>query len=173
MACPMFCTGEIVFAPVAATSCAAFWPRTLESLLQHREAALFVLQPQPPSRLLLLRNLQPFAAPDALYPVLARLPACLVQLGGDPPMPVAAVPAGQCDDGPGQRVFVFPLYRLGALRAAWMRPDQLYSSPFTDEFSAGPNAVFTENRELQGLLEVLSAVRANATGPGIAREEGP
>jgi len=31
-----------------------------------------------------------------------------------------AILAGQCDDGPGQRVLVVPLRRLIALRAAWL-----------------------------------------------------
>lgn len=57
-------------------------------------------------------------------------------------------------------------------QCGWMRPEQLYSSPFTDEFPAGPNAVFAEDRELQSLLGVLTAIRANAAGPGIAREDG-
>lgn len=49
-------------------------------------------------------------------------------------------------------------------QCGWMRPEQLYSSPFTDEFSAGPNTVFTDRAALQELLGVLAAVRANAIG---------
>jgi hypothetical protein len=44
-----------------------------------------------------------------------------------------------------------------------MRPEQLYSSPFTDEFSGGPNAVFTEQQTVQALISTLSTVRQNAT----------
>ena len=49
-------------------------------------------------------------------------------------------------------------------QCGWMRPEQLYSSPFTDEFSAGPNAVFTDVPALQELVGVLAAIRANAIG---------
>lgn len=36
-----------------------------------------------------------------------------------------------------------------------MRPEQLYSSPFTDEVAAGPNAVFPEEATLLDLIQVL------------------
>ena len=49
-------------------------------------------------------------------------------------------------------------------QCGWMRPEQLYSSPFTDEFSAGPNTVFTDATALRALVGVLAAVRANAIG---------
>ena len=40
-----------------------------------------------------------------------------------------------------------------------------YSSPFTDEFAAGPNSVFADEPELQDLIAVLAAIRDNAVGP--------
>lgn len=49
-------------------------------------------------------------------------------------------------------------------QCGWMRPEQLYSSPFTDRHSNGPNAVFTLTPDLQDLLNVISNVRENATG---------
>jgi type I restriction enzyme R subunit len=49
-------------------------------------------------------------------------------------------------------------------QCGWMRPEQLYSSPFTDEFSAGPNTVFTEEAAMQALISTLSAIRLNAAG---------
>jgi type I restriction enzyme R subunit len=49
-------------------------------------------------------------------------------------------------------------------QCGWMRPEQLYSSPFTDEFSAGPNAVFTEEHSVQVLVSTLAAIRRNAEG---------
>jgi type I restriction enzyme R subunit len=49
-------------------------------------------------------------------------------------------------------------------QCGWMRPEQLYSSPFTDEFSGGPNAVFKEQQSVQDLISTLSAVRENAGG---------
>ena len=49
-------------------------------------------------------------------------------------------------------------------QCGWMRPEQLYSSPFTDEFSAGPNGVFTENGTIKSLISTLTAIRENAAG---------
>jgi type I restriction enzyme R subunit len=49
-------------------------------------------------------------------------------------------------------------------QCGWMRAEQLYASPFTDEFPEGPNAVFKEDAELGLLLSTLTAVRANAAG---------
>jgi hypothetical protein len=71
-----------------------------------------------PARLLFLRNLQPFAAPDPLHPILAHIPAGFLQLDRDAPIAVTTIAIGQDDDGPGQRVFIVPLCRLVALRAA-------------------------------------------------------
>jgi hypothetical protein len=65
-------------------------------------------------------RLQPFAAPDSLHTILAHVPTCLLQLNRDASISKPAVWAGQCDDGPGQRVLVVPLPRLVALRAAWL-----------------------------------------------------
>jgi type I restriction enzyme R subunit len=56
-------------------------------------------------------------------------------------------------------------------QCGWMRPEQLYSSPFTDHYSTGPNAVFPETLALRDLLQVLTAVRENAIGN--ARSAGP
>jgi type I restriction enzyme R subunit len=49
-------------------------------------------------------------------------------------------------------------------QCGWMRPEQLYSSPFTDEFTAGPNTIFTEEAAMQALISTLSAIRLNAAG---------
>jgi hypothetical protein len=76
-------------------------------------------EPSAP-RLLLLGNLQPFAAPDPLHPVFAHVPAGFTQLDRDAPIAVPAIAVGQCNDGPGQCVFVVPLCGLVALRAAWL-----------------------------------------------------
>jgi type I restriction enzyme R subunit len=48
-------------------------------------------------------------------------------------------------------------------QCGWMRPEQLYSSPFTDEFS-GPNTVFIEQQVVEALISTLSAIRLNAAG---------
>ena len=88
--------------------------------LRPQPHARAIVEPQPATRLLLLRNLQPFAAPDPLHAILAHVPAGFLQLDGDASISIPAILAGQCDDGPGQRIFVVPLCRLVALRAAWL-----------------------------------------------------
>jgi len=47
-------------------------------------------------------------------------------------------------------------------QCGWMKPEQLYESPFTDEFPAGPNSVFPEQGLLQNLVETLTAIRHSA-----------
>jgi type I restriction enzyme R subunit len=49
-------------------------------------------------------------------------------------------------------------------QCGWMRPEQLYSSPFTDEFATGPNAVFPDEAAVRDLIAVLTAVQENAAG---------
>ena len=49
-------------------------------------------------------------------------------------------------------------------QCGWMRPEQLYSSPFTDQFVYGPNAVFVEQPTMQALVAALESVRRNAMG---------
>jgi type I restriction enzyme R subunit len=49
-------------------------------------------------------------------------------------------------------------------QCGWIRPEQLYSSPFTDRFSLGPNAVFKESQALKALVATLEEVRRNAAG---------
>src|ERR1035441_7356504 len=58
-----------------------------------------IVEPQPPARLLPLRNLQPFATPDTLLPVLANLPAIPLQQRRDPAVTIASILAGQLHDG--------------------------------------------------------------------------
>ena len=89
-----------------------------------------IVEPQPPARLLLLRNLQPFATPDALDPVLANLPAISLQQRRDPAVAIASILAGQLHDGLGECIFVFALCQLIALRAAWL-VHQPARPPFT------------------------------------------
>src|ERR1039457_2309206 len=75
-----------------------------------------VVQPQASPRALFLRHSQPLPPPDPLHPVLAHTPARLAQLHGDPPIPVAAVLAGQLQDGPGEAILVVVLRRNIPLR---------------------------------------------------------
>src|ERR1700757_4539067 len=53
-----------------------------------------IVEPQPPSRLLLLWNLQPFAAPDSLDSVLTHVPAGPLEQCRDPTIAVTAILAG-------------------------------------------------------------------------------
>jgi len=64
--------------------------------------------------------LQPFATPDTFDPVFAYLPACTLQQRRNPTVAIAAIVAGQLDDGLGQSIFVFTLCRLVVLRASWL-----------------------------------------------------
>jgi hypothetical protein len=43
-----------------------------------------------------------------------------MQFDRDTAIAISSILAGQRDDGPGQRIFVVPLCRLVALRAAWL-----------------------------------------------------
>ena len=79
-----------------------------------------IVEPQPPSWLLLLRYFQHLETPDPLDPIFTYLPASPPKQRGDPPIPVAAILAGQNDNGLGESIFVFPLCRPVALRAAWL-----------------------------------------------------
>ena len=77
-------------------------------------------EPHAAAWLLPLRHLQPFASPDPLHAILAHVPPHLLQLDRDTSISIPALLAGQCNDGPGQRVLVIPLRRLVALHAAWL-----------------------------------------------------
>src|SRR5277367_5285702 len=89
-------------------------------MLRPQPYARAVVEPPAATRFLFLWNLQPFAAPNPFHAILAHVPAGFAQLDRDAPITVSAILAGQRDDGPGQRVFVVPLCRLIALRAAWL-----------------------------------------------------
>ncbi len=89
-------------------------------MLRAQPYARAIIEPQPPSRLLLLGNLQPFAAPDSLHSILPHVPAGFAQLDRDPSIAVPPIAVSQGDDRPGQCVFVVPLCGLVALRATWL-----------------------------------------------------
>jgi hypothetical protein len=91
-----------------------------------------VVEPRAAPWLLLLRKFQPFAAPDAFYPVLAHSPVSFHQLLRGPAVAEAAILAGHRDDDPGQCILVVTLCRLMALRAEWLL-HQLARSPFAGE----------------------------------------
>ena len=75
-----------------------------------------VIQPEPSPFLLLLRDLQPFASPDALDPLVVHMPARVVQQAGHHTISVASVLIGQFDDIVGQTLLVSPALRSLALR---------------------------------------------------------
>jgi hypothetical protein len=54
-----------------------------------------VVEPEPPSLGLLLRNLQPLLAPETFDPLMVDLPAVPFQKGGDPTIPIATVSGSQ------------------------------------------------------------------------------
>ncbi len=65
-----------------------------------------VVEPQPPAFRLSGRYFEPLTPPDALYPLGVDPPAFGSQQGGNAPIAVAAVCAGQPDDRRAQRRFV-------------------------------------------------------------------
>jgi hypothetical protein len=75
-----------------------------------------IIEPQPPSRLLPLRYLQPFTTPDAFDWVLAHLPARALEQRGDSTISIAAIQAGQRNHGLSQSIFIFTVCL--ALRAS-------------------------------------------------------
>src|SRR6516164_7992688 len=79
-----------------------------------------IVEPQPPARFLLLWNFQPLTTPDSLDPVLAHSPACALQQCGDAAIAITPVLLSKFSNSLGQLIFVFPLGRSVALRAAWL-----------------------------------------------------
>lgn len=92
-----------------------------------------VVQPQTTARLLLNWHLQALASPDALYPVFADAPTCLLQQHGDPPVAEPPIFTGQRDNRFGQLIFIVPLCGLITLRSAGLR-HQSARLPFTQSF---------------------------------------
>jgi hypothetical protein len=64
------------------------------------------------------------------------MPAGTLQQRRNPPIPIAAILAGQNDDGLRESIFVFSLCRLIALRAAWLI-HPLARSPLAHPMLAG------------------------------------
>ena len=74
-----------------------------------------VVQPQPATFGLFLRDFQALASPEAFDTLVIDTPALLAQQRGDPTITIAAIFAGQVDDRPGQRVFIVALHQHPAL----------------------------------------------------------
>jgi hypothetical protein len=69
-----------------------------------------IVEPEPPTLGLFLRNLQPLLAPDTFYPFMIDLPAVSSQKGSDPTIPIATVSGSQAHHLPSQGlVRLFPL----------------------------------------------------------------
>ena len=47
-------------------------------------------------------------------------------------------------------------------QCSWLRREQLYSSPFKDEFSIGANTFFLDNKAIQANVSTLVAIHRNA-----------
>jgi len=92
-----------------------------------------VVEPQPSSRLLFGRNLQPFPPPDTLHSIFANVPARFFEQRSNAPVAVAAVLTGQSDDRLRQPIFVVALRGLIALCPAWLA-HQPARAPFTQSF---------------------------------------
>src|SRR5206468_3606526 len=82
-----------------------------------------IIEPKPASLWLLLRHLQPLAAPDALNPILANLNAACVQQGRHPAIAVTAILRGKEDDIPRQLIFIRLERGNIALCSPWLPDD--------------------------------------------------
>ena len=82
-----------------------------------------VIEPKPASLWLLLRHLQPLAAPDALNPILANLNAACVQQGRHPAIAVTPILRGKEDDIPRQLIFIGLERGNIALCSPWLPDD--------------------------------------------------
>ena len=65
-----------------------------------------IIEPEPALLCLLRRDLEPFALPDPLHPLVVHMPARGVEQAGDHAIPVATVVAGELDDVFGQALFI-------------------------------------------------------------------
>src|SRR3984957_1513227 len=112
-----------------------------------------IVEPQPAARLLPRRNLQPFATPDTLDPVLANLPAISLQQRRDATVAIASVLSGKIGDGPGERVFIRQLrpqpLRLAQLLIQLRRRDQLRPAQPTPMLVQHPPRPVLRNRHEQ------------------------
>ena len=90
-----------------------------------------VVEPQTPSLGLFLGHLQPLAPPQAQGTLVVDLPAGVAQQGGDPPVSVATVLAGQRDHVRDQAVLVVTAARDAALGRA-MLPQHPASAALRD-----------------------------------------
>ncbi len=83
----------------------------MATILGSEPHARAIVQPQPTTFWLLLRNFEPLATPDALDPLRVYRPAVITQQGGDTAVAVSAVLRGQPDDLGCQQLLIRPRVR--------------------------------------------------------------
>src|SRR6476469_1898492 len=84
-------------------------------MLGPKPDARSVIQPEPASLRLFLRNLQPLPPPDALDTLGIHRPTLGPQHRRDPAIAIAAIPGGEPDDVGGQRLLICSAFRRLAL----------------------------------------------------------
>ena len=102
-----------------------------------------VIEPEAATPRLLLRHLQPLAAPDAFDPLPVHLPTGIAQQSRDPAIAVATILASQGNDVFGKRRFVIGPARHLALRRSVLSEHPAYASfrhgqDATDMIDAAP-----------------------------------
>src|SRR5207245_5578940 len=85
-------------------------------------------EPEPGQFGLFLRHLQPLLPPDPLHACVIHPPSLLVQQGGDPPIPVAALLVGQRNDRVHRR----------SSSSVWVGTILLLRGPTLSYHAAGP-----------------------------------
>jgi hypothetical protein len=90
-----------------------------------------VVEPESAARLLLGRNLQPFAPPNTLHAIFADKPARQLEQRRNATVPIAAILTSQGNDRLGQPAFILALRGLITLRASRLM-QQMAGPPFTE-----------------------------------------
>ena len=88
------------------------------AVLRTQPNARSVGQPEPAALGLLMENLQPFALPGALDPLVVDFPAHLAQQFGDLAIAIAAIVPGKLDNIGRETLLVITIARRLALRRA-------------------------------------------------------
>ena len=82
-----------------------------------------VVQPEPSTLRLLLRNLKPFTSPDPLNSLVVDVPTKSAEQRGDPAIAIPAILGGQVDDIPGQPFLISGWLQLSTLCCTWLIED--------------------------------------------------
>ena len=130
-----------------------------------------IAQPQPPSRPLFLRHLQPFASPDPLHPVLPHRPPRVPQQCRDPPIAVPPILRRQARIACVSSIFIRAPQRQIALRPSPL-PQHPARPPLTTSYCS--RACSTAHRRRSGLRSfppqypLRSACPTTAPSPAVA-----